>query len=87
MYLFIGFLSGAMLVHNNFIDTHSPIVMKIVSLCDMDGDIHQTYLSIILFWTLKHVVHSTLDSSYDVSLGTIVFSLQGFHHVPPWALL
>jgi hypothetical protein len=41
MYLLIGFLSGAMLVHNKFVDVHALAWMTVVSLCGVDGDIHQ----------------------------------------------
>jgi len=41
MCLLIGFLSGAMLVHNKFVDTHSPTLMTFVSLYGVDGDIQQ----------------------------------------------
>jgi len=53
MYLLIGCLSGAMLVQNKFGDAHAPGWMIVVSL---DGDIHQPGLSILLAWTLQHVV-------------------------------
>jgi hypothetical protein len=41
MHLLIGFLSGAMLVHNQCVDAHAPTWMTVVSLCGVDGDIHQ----------------------------------------------
>jgi hypothetical protein len=41
MYLWIGFLSSAMLVHNKFVDVDDPALMIVVSLCDVDGDIQQ----------------------------------------------
>jgi hypothetical protein len=41
MYLLIGFLSCAMLVHNKFVDVHAFALMMVVSPGGVGGDIHQ----------------------------------------------
>jgi hypothetical protein len=50
------FLSGAMLVHNKFVDAHTLTLMTFVSPSGVGGDIHQPYILVLLSWTLQHVV-------------------------------
>jgi len=41
MCLLIGFLNGAMMVHNKCVDAHAPTLMIVVSLYGVDGNIQQ----------------------------------------------
>jgi hypothetical protein len=56
MHLLIGFLSGAMLVHNKGVDDHAPALMTVVSLCVVDGNIHQLWKSVLLSSNFQHGV-------------------------------
>jgi hypothetical protein len=40
MHLYIGFLSGSLLMHK-CVDAHALVLMVVVSMYDVDGDIQQ----------------------------------------------